>query len=134
MLNSEDLQAEITFTTSRSSGPGGQNVNKVDSKVTLRFDVKNSELLSEEQKSLLLKKLITRLNKYGVLILSSQASRSQLSNKKTVLERFDQILEKAFTVQKPRKKRKPSKSAIEKRLKEKRELKEKKERRRKIGD
>ncbi|MEQ9063048.1 MAG: alternative ribosome rescue aminoacyl-tRNA hydrolase ArfB [Vicingaceae bacterium] len=132
MISSSDLLPEITFTTSRSSGPGGQNVNKVDSKVSLRFDVKNSVLLNEHQRNRLLKQLSSRMNKDGILIMSSQVSRSQLDNKKKVLDRFDALLKKALTIPKKRKKTKPSKGAIERRLKTKRVTKEKKERRRKM--
>ncbi|HAW53134.1 MAG TPA: aminoacyl-tRNA hydrolase [Flavobacteriales bacterium] len=132
MLSAGDLLSEITFTTSRSSGPGGQHVNKVDSKVTLRFDVKNSELLSESQRNRILAQLSTRISAGGVLVMSSQATRSQLDNKKKVLERFDKLLAKALTIPKKRKKTRPSKSAMEKRLKEKKVLAEKKDRRRKI--
>ncbi|MEQ8325486.1 MAG: alternative ribosome rescue aminoacyl-tRNA hydrolase ArfB [Vicingaceae bacterium] len=132
MISSSDLLPEITFTTSRSSGPGGQNVNKVDSKVSLRFDVKNSVLLNEHQRNRLLKQLSSRMNKDGILIMSSQVSRSQLDNKKKVLDRFDALLKKALTIPKKRKKTKPSKGAVERRLKTKRVNKERKERRRKF--
>ena len=131
MLSSTDLLPEITFTTSRSSGPGGQNVNKVDSKVTLRFDVVNSALLNETQRKRILNGLSTRITARGVLILSSQAVRSQLDNKKKVLERLDELLKKALVVQKKRKKTRPSKRAVEKRLKQKKITSEKKDLRRK---
>lgn len=132
MLNSSDLLPEITFTTSRSSGPGGQHVNKVESRVTLRFDVVNSQLLSDRQKMIIQKKLSGRITKIGELVMHSQAGRSQADNKKRLLERLDKLLQKALTPMKKRKKTRPSKGAVEKRLKTKRENKEKKERRKPI--
>ena len=132
MLKSGNLISELSFSTSRSSGPGGQNVNKVNSKVTLRFDVANSIILTEDQKNQMLLELSSRLTGDGVLILSSQTKRSQLQNKEALLVRLDGILSKVFKVVKPRKKSKPSKRAMEKRLKGKRIQKEKKERRRKL--
>lgn len=132
MLSSSDLLSEITFSTSRSSGPGGQSVNTTDSKVTLRFDVRKSTLLSEGQKSRLLLKFSNRMSKEGVVIISSQVSRSQLDNKKKVLQRFDALLKKAFQETKKRRRSRPSRGAIERRLKDKRVNKEKKDRRKPI--
>jgi ribosome-associated protein len=120
------LIGELVFTTSRSSGPGGQNVNKVNSKVTLRFDVVNSALLSTEEKDIILKKLATKITNEGVLVLNAQESRSQLQNKEDVMANFDSLLKKAFEKKKARKKTKPSKSAVAKRIKSKKQTSEKK--------
>jgi len=81
ILNIPDLSSEFQFLTSRSSGPGGQNVNKVNSKVELRFDIPNSSLLNDEQKEILLAKLATKITSDGILSVVSQRDRSQLANK-----------------------------------------------------
>jgi len=119
MILPTDLSTEFQFFTSRSSGAGGQNVNKVETKVELVFDVASSQLLTDPQKQRLTTKLKNRMDGEGKLHITSQAYRSQLKNKEDVIEKFYALLEKAFKEQKPRKKTKPSKSAIEKRLKEK---------------
>jgi ribosome-associated protein len=129
---SKDLIREIDLMTSRSSGPGGQNVNKVNSKVTLKFDIARSAFLSEEQKDILLRKLAHCLTSHGVLMLSAQEHRSQLMNKEEVLLKFDKILEKAFVQPKSRKKSKPGKAAKVAREKSKRIHSEKKQWRRKL--
>jgi ribosome-associated protein len=128
---SKDLIYEFDFITSRSSGPGGQNVNKVNSKVTLKFDLARSTLLSAEQKELLLRKLAHRLTSQGILLLTSQEHRSQLKNKEAVLWKFDQLIEKAFIQPKTRKKRRPGKAAKAARVKSKRLHAEKKQWRKK---
>lgn len=132
-LTNELLGSEIVFTTSRSSGPGGQNVNKVNSKVTLKFDVTYSTLLTEDEKAILLSKLSRHLTKEGVLLLTAQDKRSQLENKEAVLLKFDRLLAKAFEKKKVRKSTKPSKGAIQKRIKSKKELSEKKKWRQKLS-
>jgi ribosome-associated protein len=123
----ENLLSELVFTTSRSSGPGGQNVNKVNSKVTLKLDVINSSKLSGEEKELIMKKLATKITKEGVLVLTSQDKRSQLQNKEEVLQRFDQLLRKAFTPKKSRKATKPTKASRQNRINEKKQRSEKKQ-------
>lgn len=123
---------ELTFTNSRSSGPGGQNVNKVNSKVTLTWDIPNSKILTEEQKVLLLKKLVPNLTNKGVLFLTAQDKRSQLQNKETVLNKLDKLLQKAFTLRKVRKATKPNKAALRKRIQEKKHKSERKQLRKKI--
>ncbi|WP_210489687.1 alternative ribosome rescue aminoacyl-tRNA hydrolase ArfB [Rufibacter aurantiacus] len=111
-----DLTPELTFQTSRSSGPGGQNVNKVASRVEVWFSIENSALLTQEQKDLLLEKLAPRLNKEGFLHLASQEDRSQLANKDLVVQKLYEVLEQALHRPKPRKKTRPSKAAVQKRL------------------
>lgn len=123
----ESIQNEVVFATSRSSGPGGQNVNKVNSKVILHWDVRNSNLITEDQKEIILAKLRTRVTKEDVLILSAQDSRSQLANKEEVIRKLDNLLRKAFTLRKKRKPTKPSKASIHKRVKEKKMKGEKKQ-------
>src|SRR5690242_18948553 len=97
------LQHEFNFGVSRSSGPGGQNVRKINSKVTLKFDVVGSAILSDQEKEIILKKLSTKLTTDGVLILSSLVSRSQLDKKQDVLLKFEKGLAKAFEKKKFRK-------------------------------
>jgi ribosome-associated protein len=127
-----DLLSEIQFTASRSGGPGGQHVNKVSSKVTLRFDVLNSTLLSEEQRQQVMHSLASKLTKEGILQLVSQGSRSQSQNKEQALQKFDALLAKAFTVRKKRKKTKPTKAATRKRITNKKKTSEKKQWRQKV--
>lgn len=120
LLNIPDLSSEYTFQSSRSSGPGGQNVNKVNSKVELRFNIPNSSLLTDDQKQILLAKLSTKINGEGFLIVVSQRDRSQLVNKEDAIRKAYELIEKALRPVKKRKVTKPSRSAIEKRLTEKR--------------
>lgn len=127
-----DFTSEFTFITSRSGGPGGQNVNKVSSKVMLCFHVQNSVLLNEDEKLRISEKLANKINSEGVLQIVSQAERTQLGNKERCIEKFNHLIEKALTIPKKRKRTKPSKSAIQKRLDEKKIKSEKKEYRKKI--
>lgn len=130
-VTAQILATELLFTTSRSGGPGGQNVNKVNSKVTLQFDVQNSRILTEDQKNIIAEKLSSRLTREGILILTAQESRSQIENKARVLEKFDEVLSVAFAKRKIRKATKPSKAAKRERLKKKKVVSEKKKWRRK---
>jgi len=129
MLNNRDFSCELHFSASRSSGPGGQNVNKVNTKVELRFHVASSTLLSDEEKILLIEKLLKKINSEGELILVSQTERSQMKNKEKVIEKFYSLLTRALTPRKKRKPTKPSQASKEERLEEKRKQAEKKERR-----
>jgi len=122
----EDLLKEIEFSTSRSSGPGGQNVNKLNTKVSLKFDVLNSVVLNTEQKELILSKLQNKITKEGILYISSQDLRTQLQNKERVLEKLDKLLTKAFAVKKLRKATKPTKASKQSRIQEKKMRGEKK--------
>jgi len=131
MLKERDFSPEFTITASRSSGPGGQNVNKVSTKVELRFDIVHSTLLSDEEKEIIQTRLTSKINSEGEIILVSQSERSQLQNKENVIEKFYVLLDKALTPVKKRKPTKPSRAAKEKRLEEKRIQSEKKDRRKK---
>lgn len=126
IIKNRDFKDEFTFSTSRSGGPGGQNVNKVSSKVELRFNIKTSNLLSIEEKDTILIKLINKINNDGELVLVSQTERSQLANKEKVIEKFYALIIKALTVQKKRKPTKPTRSSKEKRLEGKKVKSEKK--------
>lgn len=126
----EELIKELTFKTSRSGGKGGQNVNKVSSKVELIFNINNSSLFNEEQKILMLQKLSGRLDSEGYLHIVSQEDRSQLMNKQRSILKLQALLLQALQVQKKRKPSKIPKAVIQKRLKEKSAIAAKKENRR----
>ncbi|MGH2568902.1 MAG: alternative ribosome rescue aminoacyl-tRNA hydrolase ArfB [Bacteroidota bacterium] len=118
--------SELTFRSSRSGGPGGQNVNKLETRVELLFDVLHSPSLTDQQRELVMAALQSRIDDNGILRIVSQESRSQWQNKQLAIEKFTRLLQKAL---KPRKKRiatKPSRKAREKRLRSKRVHGEKK--------
>ncbi|KIA99990.1 peptide chain release factor 1 [Flavobacterium sp. KMS] len=127
----EKIVTELTYKAVRSSGAGGQNVNKVSSKVVLSFDLRNSQALSEEEKILLEIKLATRLTLDTVLILNCDEDRSQLKNKSIVTKRFLELIKNALIIQKPRKATKIPKSVIRKRIKDKKNVSEIKQSRKK---
>jgi ribosome-associated protein len=107
---------EITFAASRSGGPGGQNVNKVSSRMTLSFDVVHSPSLSEEQRKMILRALATRINKDGILRIASQRTRSQDMNRADTIERFIELIQRALTPRRPRIKTRTPGAAKERRL------------------
>lgn len=115
-MESNPLLNELKFKAVRSSGAGGQHVNKVSSKVECVFDIDNSQFLAEEQKQLLLKNIASRLTKDNKLMLACDESRSQHKNKELVIERFLQIIKKGLTIPKKRTPTKISKTFIQKRL------------------
>jgi ribosome-associated protein len=130
-VDKDRIISELTFKAVRSSGAGGQNVNKVSSKVVLTFDLINSLALSDEEKELSLKKLKSKVTLEGILILNCDEDRSQLKNKTIITKRFLEIIEKSLIVPKPRKATKIPRSVIEKRLKDKSSISEIKQNRKK---
>ena len=118
-MNQEQILTELQFKAIRSSGPGGQHANKVSSKVELSFHIEASAGLTDREKKRLLLKLGNKLSKEGLLILQCDESRSQHKNKELVIKRFLKLIEKSLVVPKARKKSKPTRSFIEKRLKSK---------------
>jgi len=122
---------ELNFKAVRSSGAGGQNVNKVSSKVVLTFDLNASESLSDEEKLLLKTNLASRLTSEDILILNCDEDRSQLKNKEIVVKRFLELIKKGLFVPKIRKATKIPKSVIKKRIKDKKNISEIKQSRRK---
>ncbi|WP_070137125.1 alternative ribosome rescue aminoacyl-tRNA hydrolase ArfB [Crocinitomix algicola] len=130
-MRKEVLLTELKYKTARSSGPGGQNVNKIESKVYLFFNVRNSLGLTENEKSRVEEKLKNLINLQGDLILNCDESRSQLKNKTIVQDRFLSIINEAIQVKKIRKPTKPSKGSIAKRKGSKQKNSVKKELRKK---
>lgn len=123
--------SELSFKAVRSSGAGGQNVNKVSSKVVLTFDLKNSQALTEEEKLLVETKLSSRLTADAVLILNCDEDRSQFRNKEIVIKRFLELFKNALFIPKERKPTRIPKSVIRKRIKDKKNISEIKKTRRK---
>ena len=124
---------ELEFRFSRSGGPGGQNVNKVNSKVTLYFNVSLSPSLNGSQKSLLSFRLASRISQLGVLQLAASEHRTQKANRDAVLIRFANLVKQALVVQKPRKKTKPSRGSKERRIASKKQRAVVKQQRQKVN-
>ena len=119
-LKSRNFESEFLYSTSRSSGPGGQNVNKVSTKVELRLNLLLTSSLAENEKKIIFNKLKNKINKEGEIILVSQSERTQLMNKVAVTEKFYELVSKALTVQKKRRSTRPTLSSKIKRLESKR--------------
>jgi ribosome-associated protein len=133
-IDPSQLHPDLAFQFARSGGPGGQNVNKVATKAELRFSVRDSALLTDEQRTLLLEKLAHKLTTEGELVLTHQTERTQLANKEKVINKFDRLIQKAFEVQKPRKASKPTKAAIAQRLEQKKRRADIKSARRRVDE
>jgi len=123
-MKSEELRnripvSEIRFSTTRSSGPGGQNVNKVNTRVELRFNVYASEVLTIQEKALISRKLKSKLTGSGDLIVTSQSERSQLMNRKKAEEKLFKLLASALTEKRKRRLTKPTEASKKKRLENK---------------
>lgn len=129
-IRERGLERECSFSAARSSGPGGQNVNKVATKIELAFHVMDSQLLSEEEKATISDKLATKINEEGYLKISSSESRSQAANKEAALEKLYDIMEKALIKPKKRKATKMPKAVKEQIKATKRKTSEKKASRR----
>ena len=126
MPDLEAIKQELTWKAVRSSGPGGQHVNKTASKVVIQFDIANSQALTGEEKMRILKKLESRLTTNSVLIIESSDSRIQHQNRDSGIERLLEIIANASKKPKPRKKTRPTKASKFKRLREKKMHSEKK--------
>lgn len=127
-----DFSKEIRFQTARSGGKGGQNVNKVETMVEGYWQIDSSKLFSAEEKELIITKLSNKINEDGELLVKSQTERTQLGNKQQVIKKMHLLVQKALIVPKSRKKSKPSKAAVAKRLDSKKKKGETKRNRKKV--
>lgn len=131
-MDTSRLQPELQYQFARSGGAGGQNVNKVATKAEIRFNVRQSVVLTDEERAILEEKLAGKLTTEGELVLTHQTERTQLANKEKVTRKFYRLIEKAFEKPKPRKATKPSKSAVDERIATKKHKGDVKEKRKKV--
>jgi ribosome-associated protein len=132
-IRERNFENEFLISASKSSGPGGQNVNKVSTKIELRFNVSASSLLTEDEKEIIGQKLMARINNVGELLIVSQSERSQLQNKEQAIEKFYELVEKALLPVRKRKPTKPSYASKMLRLEHKKLLSRKKANRKNPG-
>lgn len=132
-MDATRLLPEVQYQFARSGGAGGQNVNKVATKAELRFNLRQSALLTDDERAILEEKLAQKLTTEGELVLTHQTERTQLANREKVTEKFLRLIEKAFEQPKPRKKTKPSKAAVAERIAQKKRKGEVKEGRKKVS-
>jgi ribosome-associated protein len=120
---------ELSFVTSRSGGPGGQNVNKLETRVTVRFDLAHSPSLTEEQRARIAERLATRVTRGGFFQVTSQRHRTQAANREAAVERFAELLAGALREETPRKPTRATRASRQRRLDEKKRLGRKKQER-----
>ncbi|WP_209391285.1 alternative ribosome rescue aminoacyl-tRNA hydrolase ArfB [Chryseobacterium sp. RR2-3-20] len=125
----KNFDHELSYKTSRSSGSGGQNVNKVETSVTVMWKVEESVVFTDVEKERIFFKLKNRINAEGILQMTVSESRTQLQNKKIAAEKIQEMVNQALIIPKKRIATKPSKAKIEKRLESKKKISEKKENR-----
>jgi ribosome-associated protein len=134
MIQKLNITAELKFKTSRSGGKGGQNVNKVETKVDARWHVQNSALVTDEQKILITEKLQNKINELGELVVTCTEDRTQLGNKEIAIKKINELVRKSIVIPKKRKPSAVPKSVIEKRIKDKKIKGEIKENRKKVDE